>query len=386
MDLEKIKAIADDVKALYRHLHAHPEISGEERETSRFLQEQMKALGYDLTVYDNFGFHGDLKGDEKGPTVALRADMDALPITEATQLPFCSENPGLMHACGHDMHMACLLGTARYFAEHRHFPGNLRLIFQPNEEKDGGAEPMVKEGVMKGVDYVMGLHVSPDLLTGTFGVLPGFMYASVEDFKITLKGKGGHAANPERAVDPIVCGGHVIVALQTIVARRFSPFTPAVVTIGSVHGGNKHNIIPSDMTIEGTIRANTKENRDKLRAHLTEIAECTAKAHGCTCTVDIVKGYVPLINDEKATASVKQTLEETFGKDAVITLPTPTMAAEDFAYYLEEAPGTFINLGVGRPGEKAAIHTATFYPEEDALYYGIAAEVALALHFMNEEK
>ena len=133
MDLEKIKAIADDVKTLYRHLHAHPEISGEERETSRFLQEQMKALGYDLTVYDNFGFHGDLKGDEKGPTVALRADMDALPITEATQLPFCSENPGLMHACGHDMHMACLLGTARYFSEHRHFPGNLRLIFQPNE-------------------------------------------------------------------------------------------------------------------------------------------------------------------------------------------------------------------------------------------------------------
>lgn len=245
---------------------------------------------------------------------------------------------------------------------------------------------MVKAGVMKGVDYVMDLHVSPDLLTGTFGVLPGFMYASVEDFKITLKGKGGHAANPERAVDPIVCGGHVIVALQTIVARRFSPFTPAVVTIGSVHGGNKHNIIPGEMTIEGTIRANTKENRDKLRRDLIEIAEYTAKAHKCDCTVEIIKGYVPLINDEKATATVKKAIEETFGKEAVITLPTPTMAAEDFAYYLEEAPGTFINLAVGHPGEMATIHTASFYPEEDALYYGIAAEVASALHFMNEDK
>lgn len=386
MDLGKIKTIAEDVKPLYRYLHAHPEISGKEKETSRFLQEQMKALGYEITVYDNFGFHGDLKGEGEGPMVALRADMDALPIEEATDLSFRSEHPGLMHACGHDMHMACLLGTAQYFAEHRDFPGSLRLIFQPNEEKDGGAEIMVKEGVMKDVDFVMGLHVSPDLLTGTFGILTGFMYASVGDFKITLKGKGGHAANPERAVDPIVCGGHVIVALQTIVARRFSPFTPAVVTIGSVHGGNKHNIIPGEMTIEGAIRANTKENRDKLRRHLTEIAEYTAKAHECECSVEIVKGYVPLINDEKATASVKLALEETFEKNAVITLPTPTMAAEDFAYYLEEAPGTYINLGVGRPGERSAIHTANFCPEEDALYYGIAAEVASALHFMNEDK
>ena len=312
--------------------------------------------------------------------------MDALPITETAPIPFRSENPGLMHACGHDMHMTCLLGTARYFSEHRHFPGRLRLIFQPNEEKDGGAEVMVKAGVMKGMDYVMGLHVSPYLLTGTFGVLPGFMYASVEDFNITTKGKGGHAAHPEETADPIVCGGHVIVALQTIVARRCSPFAPAVVTIGSVHGGNKHNIIPNEMTIEGTIRANTKENRDKLRRDLIEIADYTAKAHECDCTVEIIKGYVPLINDEKATASVKKALEDTFGKDAVITLPTPTMAAEDFAYYLEGAPGTFINLGVGHPGETSAIHTASFYPEEDALYYGIFAEVASTLHFMNEDK
>lgn len=153
MDLGKIKTIAEDVKPLYRYLHAHPEISGEERETSRFLQEQMKALGYEITVYDNFGFHGDLKGEDEGPMVALRADMDALPIEEATDLSFHSERPGLMHACGHDMHMACLLGTAQYFAEQRDFPGSLRLIFQPNEEKDGGAEIMVKEGVMKDVDY-----------------------------------------------------------------------------------------------------------------------------------------------------------------------------------------------------------------------------------------
>lgn len=384
MDPKTIKSIAEEVKPLYRHLHAHPEISGEEKETARFLREKLSAMGYDITVYDNFGLHCDLKGERSGPTVAVRADMDALPITEATSLPFRSENPGLMHACGHDMHMACLLGTALYFSNHRHFPGTLRLIFQPNEEKDGGAEIMVKEGVMEGVDYVIGLHVAPELLTGTFGILPGFMYASVEDFKITLRGVGGHAAHPEDCIDPIVCGGHVIVALQSIVSRRFSPFTPAVVTIGSVHGGNKHNIIPGEMTIEGTIRADTKENRDKLRRWLTEITELTAKAHGCVSTVEIIKGYVPLINDEKTTATVKKVLEETFGEDAVITLPTPTMGAEDFAYYLEEAPGTFLNLGVGRPRETSAIHTATFYPEEDALYYGIYAEVASALHFMNE--
>lgn len=376
---------AEAAKAHYRHLHTHPELSGEEVETSRYIQGVLADLSIPVHNYTNGGFHGDIKGAKEGPVVAIRADMDALPLKEATGLAFASENDGVMHACGHDMHMASLLGTAIYFAAHRDFSGTLRLIFQPNEEKDGGAEVMVKEGVMEGVDYVTGLHVSPFLDVGTVGLRPGFMYAGVEDFKVTLRGKGGHAANPERCVDPIVCGGHVIVALQSIVARHVSPFTPAVITIGAAHGGNKHNIIPDEMILEGTIRSNTLANRDKLRGLVTDMATATAKAHGCSCTVEIIKGYIPLINDEKATEIVARALQAAWGEGSVVTLSTPTMGAEDFAYYLQKAPGTFLNLGVKKPGEERhAIHTPQFFPDEEALAWGIDAEVTAALAFMKQ--
>ena len=380
-----IQWAAEAAKAHYRHLHTHPELSGEEIETARYIKNVLADLSIDVCDYSNGGFHGDIKGTKEGPMVALRADMDALPLKEDTGLSFASENPGVMHACGHDMHMASLLGTAIYFAEHRDFSGTVRLIFQPNEEKDGGAEVMVEEGVMDGVSHCMGLHVSPYLNVGTFGLRPGLMYAGVEDFKITLTGKGGHAANPELCTDPIVCGGHVIVALQSIVARHVSPFTPAVVTIGAARGGNKHNIIPDEMILEGTIRSDNLANRDKLRGLVTDMATATAKAHGCRCTVEIIKGYVPLINDDRATEIVSRALQGACGEDAVIALPTPTMGAEDFAYYLQKAPGTFINLGVKNPGdERHAIHTPKFFPDEAALYYGILAEVASALAFMEK--
>lgn len=376
---------AEAAKAHYRHLHTHPELSGEEVETARYIQGVLADLSIPVHNYTNGGFHGDIKGEKEGPVVAIRADMDALPLKEATGLAFASENDGVMHACGHDMHMASLLGTAIYFADHRDFPGTIRLIFQPNEEKDGGAEVMVKEGVMDGVDYVTGLHVSPFLDVGTVGVRPGFMYAGVEDFKITLRGKGGHAANPERCVDPIVCGGYVIVALQSIVARHVSPFTPAVITIGAAHGGNKHNIIPDEMILEGTIRSDTVANGDALRRSLTHMATATAEAHDCSCTVEIIKGYIPLINDEKATEIASEALQAAWGHEAVITLPTPTMGAEDFAYYLQKAPGTFLNLGVKKPGEERhAIHTPQFFPDEEALAWGIDAEVTAALAFMKQ--
>ena len=383
MNKKAIEAIAREVRTHYRHLHAHPELSGEEFETAKYIQSILKDMGIKVVPYSNGGFHGDIKGEKEGRTVALRADMDALPVTEATGLAFASETEGLMHACGHDMHMAILLGTALYFTRHRAFAGTIRLIFQPNEEKDGGAEVMVAEGVMDGVDNVMGLHVSPYLDLGTIGVRPGFMYAGVEDFKFTITGRGGHAAHPDACIDPIVCGGHIIVALQTIVARRFSPLTPAVVTIGSVHGGNKHNIIPDTMTLEGTIRADTMDNMNILRTRLRDIATATAAAHDCRCDMEVIKGYIPLINDPEATEIVRQAALEALGPDSVVTLPKPTMSAEDFAYYLQKAPGSFINLGAKKPGDKRhALHTAKFYPEEEAITYGICAEVASALAFL----
>ena len=383
MDKKAIEAIAREVRTHYRHLHAHPELSGEEIETAKYIQSILKDMGIEVVPYSNGGFHGDIKGEKEGRTVALRADMDALPITEATGLDFASETEGLMHACGHDMHMAILLGTATYFTRHRDFAGTVRLIFQPNEEKDGGAEVMVAEGVMEGVDNVMGLHVSPYLDLGTIGVHPGFMYAGVEDFKFTITGRGGHAARPDACIDPIVCGGHIIVALQTIVSRRFSPLTPAVVTIGSVHGGNKHNIIPDTMTIEGTIRADTMDNMHTLRTRLKDIATATAAAHDCRCDMEVIKGYMPLINDLEATEIIRQAATEALGVDRVFTLPKPTMSAEDFAYYLQKAPGSFINLGVRKPQETChALHTAEFVPEEEAIYYGICTEVASTLAFL----
>ena len=199
---QDIQSAAERAKAHYRHLHTHPELSGEEIETARYIKSVLAELDLPVHDYSNGGFHGDIKGTKDGPVVALRADMDALPLKEDTGLSFASENDGVMHACGHDMHMACLLGTAIYFAEHRDFPGTVRLIFQPNEEKDGGAEVMVNEGVMDGVSHCMGLHVSPYLDVGTFGLLPGFMYAGVEDFKITLTGKGGMRPIPSSAQIP----------------------------------------------------------------------------------------------------------------------------------------------------------------------------------------
>ena len=383
MNKKAIEAIAREVRTHYRHLHAHPELSGEEIQTAKYIQSLLKDMNVAIVSYSNGGFHGDINGEKPGRTVAIRADMDALPIKETTGLDFASETEGLMHACGHDIHMAILLGTATYFSRHRDFPGTVRLVFQPNEEKDGGAEIMVAEGVMDGVDNVMGLHVSPYLDLGMIGVHPGFMYAGVEDFKFTITGRGGHAARPDACIDPIVCGGHVIVALQTIVSRRFSPLTPAVVTIGSVHGGNKHNIIPDTMTIEGTIRADTMANLNILRTRLGDIATATAHAHGCSCTMKIIKGYVPLINDPKATEIIRQAAIEALGSDRVVTLPKPTMSAEDFAYYLQKVPGSFINLGVKKQGDKChALHTAEFVPEEEAIAYGICAEVASALAFL----
>ncbi|MDD7363448.1 MAG: M20 family metallopeptidase [Peptoniphilus sp.] len=383
MNLSDIRIAADRAKPHYRHLHRHPELSAEEAETSRYMKEALARLGAEIVDYSRHGFSAEFSGNAKGPRVALRADMDALPLDEKTGLSYASNVPGVMHACGHDMHMAILLGAAIYFSEHRDYPGSIRLIVQPDEEKNGGAKTMVAEGVMEGVDYCMGLHVSPNLDVGTFGVLPGFMYASVDDFCITLYGKGGHAASPEECIDPIVCGGHLIVALQSLVARRLSPFTPAVVSIGSCHAGNKHNIIPETMTLEGTLRADTRENRAQLQQWLKDVAAAVATAHGCRAEIEIIEGYVPLINDPKATEAVRGALEDVFGPSAVETLPTPTMGAEDFAYYLEKAPGSFINLGVRKQGAEAhAVHTAYFYPEEEVLYYGIGAEVASALHFL----
>lgn len=383
MELDALRLAAEKSKIHYRHLHRFPELSGEEIETSRYLKERFRSLGADIVDYTHHAFTATIFGNAPGKRVALRADMDALPVEEKTGLSYASTRPGIMHACGHDMHMAILLGAADYFSTHRDFKGAVTFIVQPDEEKNGGAEIMVREGVMNGIDACMGLHVSPYLDVGTFGVLPGFMYASVDDFSITLYGKGGHAASPEDCIDPIVCGGHLIVALQSIVSRRFSPFTPAVVSIGACHGGSKHNIIPETMTLEGTLRADTEKHREQLQRWLKEIAESVANAYGCRAAIEIIEGYIPLINDPDATDAVRSALEKTFGPSSVITLPSPTMGAEDFAYYLKEAPGTFINLGVRTPGtDPSAVHSSYFAPDEEALYYGIGAEVASALRLL----
>ncbi|MDQ0508506.1 amidohydrolase [Peptoniphilus ivorii] len=388
MHIQTIETIAEEIRAVYRHLHAHPELSGEEAETARFLKSELEALGPEVKDYGQHALSIDIVG-EGGPgrLVAIRADTDALPILEETGLSYRSKNEGVMHACGHDVHMAVLLGTARYFMHHRNFPGTLRLLFQPDEEKNGGAEPMVKKGAMDGVDYVIGLHVSHQLPLGVYGVLPGFMNASVDDFVIEIRGKGGHAAHPQECKDPIVAGAHVICALQTIVSRKLSPLDPAVVTVGSAHGGTKPNIIPDTFTLTGTLRAHTAINRGYLQKKLAEIAETTARAFDCEAKVEILEGYIPLFNDPDTTEKVRRALADAFGEERVRALPSASMGAEDFAYFAEAARGTFFNIGVApKEGPVYPTHSSRFAPQESALFDGIAGEVAAALYLLQESE
>ncbi len=375
-----IERILPEVTQTRHHLHQNPELSGSEQQTGAYVAERLRALGVEdiQTELAGHGVTGLLGGDKPGPTIALRADMDALPIAEDSGLPYASKCPGVMHACGHDGHTATLLGTAAVLAEMRdHLPGPVKLIFQPAEETVGGAEAMVEAGVLEGVEAIYALHGWPQLDIGQIGCRPGPMMASADGFDLTIKGKGGHAAYPHLTVDPIVVGAQIISAWQTLASREVSPLDSVVVTVTQFHAGTAYNVIPGTATLSGTVRCLSNAVRAEMAAKMERIAHGLCAAFRAKAEFAYHPGPPVVVNDARLNAEVEAVGWDLLGPENVTFLESPTMGAEDFAYYLLHIPGVMFRLGVGT--EVSALHTPTYNFSDGALPCGISMLAHLAL-------
>lgn len=386
---ERIRKLAlnyhPEVVANRRHMHAHPELSFEETETSAFIQDQLKELGvpFENGLAEN-GVAALIKGGKSGPTIALRADFDALPITEANDVPYKSTKPGVMHACGHDAHTANLLGVVKILNEIKSdLPGQVKCIFQPAEERfPGGASLMIKDGVLENPSptSIIGQHVHPPLDAGTIGFCSGLAMASADEIYMTISGKGGHAAAPTTFIDPVLITAHVITALQQVISRRANPLIPSVLSFGKINStGGATNIIPSEVKLEGTFRTLDETWRFEAHEKIKKIATQVAEAMDGTCEVDVRVGYPFLFNDEALTARNKAAAIEFLGEERVQDIPI-RMGAEDFAYYSQQMPGCFYRLGIRNEakGITSGLHTPTFNIDESALETGVGLMAWLA--------
>ncbi len=382
---ERAQAYAPDTLAIRRHLHAHPELSFQEHETAAYVAGQLRDFGLDPQPMAETGLVALIEGG-KGPgrTVALRADMDALPITEANDVPYKSTRPGVMHACGHDVHTASLLTAARVLHELRaEFAGTVKLIFQPGEERiPGGASLMIKEGVLQNPapQAVIGQHVMPFIPAGKVGFRPGMYMASTDELYFTVRGKGGHGAMPERNLDPVLMASHLVVALQQLVSRRARPQTPSVLSIGRFIAEGATNVIPNEVRMEGTFRTMDEAWREEAHHLLRHLTEHLVESMGGTCTLEIRKGYPFLRNDEPLTARLREAAVAYLGAERIVDLDL-WMAAEDFAYFTQHAPSCFYRLGTGNVerGITSSVHTPTFDVDEAALPIGSGLMAWLAL-------
>jgi amidohydrolase len=386
---EAAEEIGPGVVADRRDIHQHPELGYEERRTSALVDARLRQLGLDVrTGVGGTGVVGLLRGGKPGKTVLLRADMDALPILEENQTGYASQYPGVMHACGHDAHTSILLGVARVLADRKEqLRGTVKFMFQPAEEGGGGAPKMIEDGVLTDppVDAAFALHVDHERLVGNVSIRPGLSNSSLDRFTIVVRGKGGHAAWPQDAIDPIVVGAHIITALQTIVAREVSPIEPAVVTVGSLTSGTTYNVIPDTATITGSVRAYNESVRAFIQERVGDIARGITSAMRATAMVDYRVLYPILSNDLEKAALVRETLIDLLGAETVLPRD-PIMAAEDFAFVLQRVPGALMFLGVRDPAWAAPrpVHTATFDLNESALPIGVAALAASAIRFLEE--
>ena len=368
------------------HLHQNPELSGAEQRTSALVAERLRAFGVEdvRTELAGYGVTGVLRGRKStakdGPMLALRADMDALPIQEASSLGYASCRAGVMHACGHDGHTATLLGTAQALSELReHLPGPVKFIFQPAEETVGGADGMIAAGVLDGVEAIVALHGWPNLEVGQIGCRPGPMMASADVFDLTVKGKGGHAAYPHTTVDPIVIASQIISAWQTLSSREVSPLDSVVVSVTQFHAGTAYNVIPGTAELKGTVRCLSNAVRDEMPAKMERIAAGLCAAFRAEYKFSYTSGPPVVVNDPALTSLVEAVGHEVLPPDGVQFLETPTMGAEDFAYYLLQIPGVMFRLGVGT--EVTALHTPTYNFSDGALEYGMNMLANLALRY-----
>jgi amidohydrolase len=377
--------IFNDVVGYRQHIHANPELSFKEFETSLFIKDKLKKWGIEYTDCANTGVVGLIKGNKPSDQViALRADMDALPIHEANDKPYRSKNHGVMHACGHDVHTSSLLGTAYILNQMKDdFGGTIKLIFQPAEELlPGGASIMIKEGVLENPKphHIVGQHVMPLIDAGKVGFRSGIYMASTDELYVTVTGKGGHGAQPHQNIDPVVIASHIIIALQQVVSRNADPRIPSVLSFGKVIANGATNIIPNEVKIEGTFRTLDEDWRDEAHKRMKKMAEGIAESMGGSCDFDIHRGYPFLINEEKLTANAKGFAEEFLGKENVVDLDI-WMAAEDFSFYSQVTDACFYRLGTGNAAKDTqySVHTPRFDVDEDALKIstGLMAYIAL---------
>ncbi|AKG73594.1 M20 metallopeptidase family protein [Salinicoccus halodurans] len=372
---KRLEALYPDMVAFRRDLHMNPELSHHEVETPRKVAAFLDELGLEVkTEVGGRGVTGKLVGGKPGKTVALRADFDALPIQDEKDAPYKSKVDGVMHACGHDVHTAGLLHVAKVLSEHKEdLPGTVVFIHQFAEEViPGGARFMVEDGCLDGVDAVFGAHVSSTEPLGSVGYREGPVMANGDTFEITIHGKGGHAANPHLATDPLAIGGQLMASLQQIVSRHTDPLKSAVVTVASFNGGDSFNVIPDTANLRGTVRTFEPEVRDSVEAAIKSIAESTCEGFGATAEVEYVRGYPSVVNDPGETRRFRRVAESIYGKENVSEIP-PMMGMEDFAYYVREKPGSFAWVGGAMPDDEAVYphhHPKFDVHEESMLYIG----------------
>lgn len=390
--LSKIKSLASQnhpaIVAIRRHLHMHPELSFQEKETSQYIASQLKKWGIQHTCgWAENGIVAIIEGQTPTSKVlALRADMDALPIQEVNRVPYCSQNPGVMHACGHDVHTSSLLGTAFILQQLKdQFSGTVKLIFQPAEEKlPGGASLLIKEGVLEKhpqPSEILGQHVMPELPAGKIGIREGMFMASSDEIYLTVRGKGGHAATPHRVIDPIYIASNILIALQQLVSRRANPIVPTVLSFGKINSsGGATNIIPDEVKVEGTFRTMDEEWRAEALSIIEQVATGIAQSFGGHCEVKIIKGYPCLINEPTLTRRVANYAKSYLGDANVVDIPM-RLTSEDFAYYSQLLPACFYRLGCANDeqGINSPVHSNTFDVDEQCLEVGAGLMAWLAI-------
>jgi len=386
---EKIMEMKSWLSEVRRDFHMNPELSEEEFRTHEKIKYYLKEMGIEYLTYEGQNaVVGLIKGDFPGKTVAIRADMDALPIEEKNSVDYKSKKEGVMHACGHDAHITILLGVAKVFSELKtNLHGNIKLLFQPAEETVGGADLMVKSGCMMNptVDYVIGLHVMPHLECGLIESKHGALNSATDEIIINIKGKSAHGAYPDLGIDGILIAGHVITALQGITSRSVSPLDSVVLTIGKINGGTKNNIIADEVTMSGTLRTINPKTREMVKDKIRNLVEGICTSFGGEGKITINAGYEALINSNSVVDVIINTTEEIFGKEKFILREKPSLGAEDFSYFLNEASGAFYHLGCANHEKNinSPLHTACFDIDEECLPLGVMMHTFISLNLLS---
>jgi len=385
-----VNSIEPEIKNIWHKIHEEPELSMQEYKTSELIEKELKKINIDIIRrVGKTGIFVEIRGTKKGEkkTIALRGDMDALPIQEETGLPYASKISNVMHACGHDLHTSVLLGAVRVLSEYKsQFAGSVFFFFQPGEETLQGAKLFLQDNYIdfSNIDGIAAVHSSPEIYAGTIGIKKGPLLASADKITIKVIGKQGHAAHPHTVIDPIVVTSSIVLSLQTLISREIAAYDSAVLSFGKINGGSAHNIIPNDIILEGTLRTVSFSTRDMLHESILRVCNNVASSMRAKCDVKIEKGPPPLICDSDWVDRAARVGKKLLGEDRVINLNVPSMGAEDFAYMKEKVPGVFIRLGSRTlNGPYGSIHSPYFYNDEKALSTGILTLTGIALDFFN---